>query len=503
MELIRRLGIASELDAHVDPLSRPAYMGSGIPRSALADRVEIPAAAPGWLVRAGRLEARRLGDPHPDAFRISLGKKYVVTLEGRFVCEYCTRPVGAPAPAGSVARTTFDPRTRIVAGFSLGAGAIRTTARTPCATLATRGARLGRIAYLRGRSLHLVDLVTCRDLVLARSARGPVRFSPDGRLVAFGSGAIVATGGGPVRRLAVRSWAWAPRGHALVVVTEGGAVVVGSRRLLPEGWGASALMEGRGGSLFVTRSRADGVEIWALLGLKLTPNQVAAFDRAVPELAAVSADWVAYWLRPGTSSSLAADGLPLQVKRLGAGIVGPRLADATLLHPDYVSWCGENLLFVAGGGRYATKGKQVRIATPPTWGSRDLSRDATRSWVSPACSPNRVWVASAAGPNRLEARFGQESRSIWRLWTGGRPLHRRITFPPAGRSDEFPLWSQDGHFVLFVRSGPTRDDATALGSIYLTPAGGGKAIGPFAPLGPTGNYYGHYGWPDLLDWFPG
>jgi hypothetical protein len=507
MELIRRLGIASELDAHVDPLSRPAYIGSGIPRSALADAVEIPAATPGWLVRAGRMEARRLGDPHPDAFRISLGKRYVVTLEGRFVCEYCTRPIGATAPTGSVARTTFDPRTRLVAGFSLGAGQTK-TARLPCATLASRDARLGRIAYLSEGSLHLLDLVTCRDRALARHAGPPVRFAPDGRWIAFGAGQVVATSGGPVRRpLVARTWAWAPRGHLLTAVTERGGVIVGgpgqrSRTLLPDGWGAVGLISGRDGSLFVTRSRGVGGEIWALLGPKRTPNQVAAFAHSNPELAAVSARWVLFWLRPGNSNSIANDGLPLQVKRRAAGVIGPRIADATLLHEDYVSWCGPNLLFVAGAGRYATQGKHVRIATPPTWRSRDLSRDATRSWVSPACSPDRRWIAAAGGPNRIETRFGQESRSIWRLWSGG-PLRRRITFPPAGRSDELPLWSRDGHFVLFVRSGPTRDDASAFGSIYVTPAGGGKAIGPFARLGPTGNYYGHYGWPDLFDWFGG
>jgi hypothetical protein len=503
MELIRRLGIASELEAHVDPLSRPAYMGSGIPRSALADVVEIPAATPGWLLRAGRLQARRLGDPHPDAFRVSLGERYVVTLEGRLVCDYCKRPMGITEPPGAVARTTFDPRTRLVTGFSVRAGATTTTARTPCATLATRDARLGRVAYLHEGSLHLLDLVTCRDLVLATNARPPVRFSPDGRWIAFGAGAIVAASGGPVRGpLSRHAWAWAPRGHVLAVVTRGGGVVIGSRTVLPDGWGATDLRFGRDGSLFVTRTRGGAGEIWALLGPTRTPNQVAAFAGATPELAAASAESVVFWLRRGNSNSIAADGLPLQVKRVAAGVVGPRIVNASLLHPDYVSWCGSNLLVVAGGGRYATKGKHLRIATPLTWRSRDLSRDATRSWVSPTCSPDRLWLATAAGPNRIEARFGQESRSIWRLWTGGRLIRRQITFPPAGRSDELPLWSRDGHFVLFVRSGPTRDDASALGSLFVTPAGGGKAIGPFARLGPTGNYYGHYGWRDLLDWFP-
>jgi WD40 repeat protein len=491
MELIRRLGIAAQLQAHVDPLSRPPYSGSGIPRSALADVVDAPPDTPGWILRAGRLLARRLGDPHPRAFRVSLGERYVVTLEGRFVCDYCKRPLGVTEAPGEVARATFDRKTRLVTAFQVDT----TTARLPCATLSTRNARLGRVAYVRSGSLRLLDLATCRDVLLARNARPPVRFSPDGRWIAFGAGATVATTGGPVQRLDAHGWAWAPRGHVLAIVTRNGGVRVGAKPVLPDGWGATDVRFAPDGSLFVTRAR----EIWVLLGPNRTPNQVAAFGSGTPELAAVSSQAVAFWLRLGKSNSIAADGLPLQVKRLSAGVAGPRVADASLLHPDYVGWCGPNLLFVGGGGRYATKGKQVRFATPPTWQSRDLSRDATRSWVSPACSPDLRWIVAAAGPNRIEARFGQESRSIWKVFTG-RNYRLKLTSPPANRSDESPRWSGDGHHVLFVRSGPTRDDATALGSLYVTPAGGGKAIGPFARLGPTGNYYGHYGWSDLLDW---
>jgi hypothetical protein len=427
MELIRRLGIASQLEAHVDPQSRPPYLGSGIARSALADVVEIPSDSPGWVLRAGRLLARRLGDPHPHALRVSLGERYVVTLEGRFLCDYCKRPLGLTEAPGEVARATFDPRTRLVTAFQVDA----TRAPLPCATLSTRDARLGRVAYVRGGSLRLFDLVTCRDVVLARNARPPVRFSPDGRWIAFGAGAIVATTGGLVRRLDAHAWAWAPRGHMLAVVTRRGGVDLGSKPLLPGGWGASDVQFAPDGSLFVTRAR----EIWVLLGPNRTPNQVAAFASGTPELAAVSARSVAFWLRSGKSNSIAADGLPLQVKRLSAGVAGPRLAAASLLHPDYVDWCGPNLLFVAGGGRYATTDKQLRVATPPTWQSRDLSRDATRSWVSPVCSPDRRWIVAAAGPNRIEARFGQESRSIWRVFMGHnyrlRRCRCRIAFSPA------------------------------------------------------------------------
>ncbi len=119
MELIRVLGIARELERHIDPLSRPAYPGSGIPRSALADVVEIPEDAPGWLIRIARLQARRLGDKRPDRLRIVLGDPHVITLEGEFVCTSCSHPPGARPPRGSVATVAVDARTRIVDSFSL------------------------------------------------------------------------------------------------------------------------------------------------------------------------------------------------------------------------------------------------------------------------------------------------------------------------------------------------------------------------------------------------
>lgn len=122
MELIRVLGIARELDRHVDPLSRPAYPGSGIPRSALAETVAIPERTPGWLVRLARLRARSLGDEKPELLRITLAETYVIELQGRFVCALCPRPPGAAAPRGRVARLRVAPKTRIVESFGLDRG---------------------------------------------------------------------------------------------------------------------------------------------------------------------------------------------------------------------------------------------------------------------------------------------------------------------------------------------------------------------------------------------
>jgi hypothetical protein len=91
MELIRALGIARELERHVDPLSRPAYFGSGIPLSELADELDLSPDTPGWVLRIARREARTLGDPRPDRLTVEAPDgSFVIVLEGDFACERCS-----------------------------------------------------------------------------------------------------------------------------------------------------------------------------------------------------------------------------------------------------------------------------------------------------------------------------------------------------------------------------------------------------------------------------
>jgi hypothetical protein len=89
MDLIRVLGI-NRIHRHVDPLSRPAYLGSGIPLSGLADEVDVSPDTPGWVLRLARLEARKLGDPKPRRLTVVAGGgSFTIVLEGDFVCERC------------------------------------------------------------------------------------------------------------------------------------------------------------------------------------------------------------------------------------------------------------------------------------------------------------------------------------------------------------------------------------------------------------------------------
>jgi dipeptidyl aminopeptidase/acylaminoacyl peptidase len=218
-------------------------------------------------------------------------------------------------------------------------------------------------------------------------------------------------------------------------------------------------------------------------------------------LAAVSPGepWLLWWPFYDSAVSANADGVPLMAKRIAGGAGPLRLAPRMLATTGFMTWCGSRLVFAAGFDRYTTNGKRLLAAGAPLWRSRELSRDRTRSWVSPACSPDGRRLAVSAGRNWVESRFGLERRSIWILSPDGRS-RRRLTAPPAGRTDEVPRWSADGRAVLFVRSGPTAGNATARGFLYVVRPGAAP-LGPIVDLGRTGNYYGQYGWAGQTDWF--
>ncbi len=332
---------------------------------------------------------------------------------------------------------------------------------------ASSGKHLGSIAFAARGSLHVLSLETCRGrAVVAQGVAPPVRWSPDGRFLAYGDGAVVPAAGGAVSHPLGRTfgWQWRPGTHELVGATPGGGLLLArpgaaAERLLPEGWGAANPFFDRSGKVLgLVRERATHrFELWQVLWPTRTPQQAAAGSRLgdPPILATISpaGGWVFWWT--GTrSNSIMADGLPLMVKGTALGALGPRVAQ-TLVYPEFLAWCGARLLLAAGGDRYATHGKRLLLASPPLpgygqrWRVRDLSRDASRSWISPACSPARRSVAVSAGRNWFETRFGLERRSIWSLrFDGGR---RRLTSPGVV-SDELPRWSPDGRYVLFVRT---------------------------------------------------
>jgi dipeptidyl aminopeptidase/acylaminoacyl peptidase len=387
----------------------------------------------------------------------------------------------------------------------------------PAATCASGASALA--AYVRSGSLRSADLATCSVRLLVRSGvEPPVRFSHDGRWIAFGPApaVVVAAGGAVSRPLGPPAgdgrwlpWAWSPRADVLARVAPDGGVVVGGpgrapRRLLPAGWDARTLaFDPSGMRLAVSRpyspfgKLAAHQEIWVLDVVTGARRLVYRLPRglAPPELAWWSPDGrrIFFWPDVQNSSSLRADGMPLRWLPATGGRTS-KLA-WTLVYADYGSWCRRRLVVAAGAWRLATWGKRLVVASPPSFRPRDLSRDRSRSWVSPACLPAGDAVVAAAGSaSQNLVRPGRERRALWLLRLDGRS-RRQLTRPPAGFTDEAPRVGADGGTILFVRTSgrpPFRGTLEALRPWWPRPR-------PIAGLGPGQSYYGHYGWSDVLD----
>jgi Tol biopolymer transport system component len=212
--------------------------------------------------------------------------------------------------------------------------------------------------------------------------------------------------------------------------------------------------------------------------------------------------WLLFWSETLCSSSIAADGLPLEAVPATGGKPLPVIR-RMLRYDDFLSWCATRMVAAAGSSRETQLGSALVETQPPAWQARILQNAHRLSWVSPACAPSGRLVAAAAGPNTQDAQFGVEHRSIWLLRTNGAAV-RQLTSPPARvLSDEAPRFSHDGRWILFVRSKvvPAGQSAISRDTIELVRASGSGSPVPVIDF--TSNdfsYYDHFGWPDEMDW---
>jgi hypothetical protein len=357
---------------------------------------------------------------------------------------------------------------------------------------AAPAATAGKMAYVHGRSGVVIDLSSGLRQTFRLPRTGVPRWSGDGHLVSFG-GYIVSGG----VQLPTAELTWAPTGERAAYVTrQGGARVwspSGERRIAPDGWGAQGVVWSRDGSLALGRAVCQAAcglpqqtEIWIWRQGSL--QRLLASDGGRPVPFAWHNGRVLWWDWPN-SGSIAADGVALYENKT-------RIATA-LMYDDYVASCGSHLAVAVGGDRFSTHGKRI------LFDGRDVSRDTTRSWVSPSCTTGRRLVA-AAGRNWEETRFGDERRSIWQLL----PSRRQLTRPPPGWTDEFPHLLANGD-VLFVRTRQvpfSRRGAwwtTTHAKIELLRRSTLAAVATLKFTAPEIgsdfiNYYGHYDWPSRI-----
>lgn len=296
-------------------------------------------------------------------------------------------------------------------------------------------ASLGTVSFARGANEHVVSLASCVDRVVGR-ARPPrpvgAARSADGRFLAT-----------------IRTYGRAGAERQSIWVTD--------------------LRSGRDRVVFTARTVGNTNGYFS-------PGPLLLYGWSPDDR------WVLFTVDPGSSASIAADGLPLRVIAATGGRV--HVLPVTLNYDDYRAWCGGELVFSAGFDRIATNHKRLLAAGPPDWRPRGLWRDRRESFGSLACAPDGRSVVVQAQRSSDDAYFFSTRWQLWRLGLDG--TRAVLDRPPPGWADESPQWSRDGRSLLFVRE--------RQGSGQLMLLRGGALYGPIADLGYSLGYYGHHDW---------
>jgi hypothetical protein len=375
------------------------------------------------------------------------------------------------------------------------------TARLPDAV------RLGEVAWIRAGSLEVIDLGTCRQAILVGTgAEPPVRFSPDGRWVAFGDGQVVPASGGAVQRpfgSPVERWEWSPTADLLAGVNETGGVLMarpgrGPSTLLPAGSGVGHLAFSPDGRRLAVDRTGHGIQVLDVeraTARTVLPQQDAAL---VPEVAGWSTDgnWILYWRGPVGNEGGPLDAVP------SSGGPWVNVFDPVLPYPDFLSSCGSRIALSVGAGPEVSTGKQVVLTGPPDWAFDDLTDDFGRSWFWPACSPDGRWVAATDTYNQKESANQTLPRALWLLASDG--SSRRLLVPGTNGALELPRWSSDGTVILVVlRSDSQWSSPGSLFLVRVNPSSGRlvKLVGPIADLGSAPGPGGHQQWSAISDWY--
>ena len=204
------------------------------------------------------------------------------------------------------------------------------------------------------------------------------------------------------------------------------------------------------------------------------------------------------------SASLRSDGLPLV--RVPVETYQPEvLAEAVLLYEDYVRpdpGNADRLAIVVGGGRETWSGKVLYLSVE---GKLEQLTSSNEVVTSPAWSPDGEMLAYVSMQNPTQellaggetTRQALMERRLFLLDLETRQA-RSLTNDPAFR-DEYPLWSNDGNALLFVRL-----DAENRASLWLTSidkAGPVQVVENLDIGGDWFGYYGHIEWGNYFDWW--
>ncbi len=377
---------------------------------------------------------------------------------------------------------------------------------------------LGKVAYIAGGDVWVVELDTAQHTRLTRDGRNSrPQWSADGRWVAYLKvdelWANDATGEEQrVSKFPVYAFTWSPGENRLAYITLAGGLTLwdadGANQILrPADTGHTLTRlawspDGRT-LAYETRGMAWGISQVSLEEGAPLAGFVTNDSMALPNLAGWTSDGASLLAWFGPDSALyKMDGLPLCLIPGGTG--EPRcLEERTLLWPDFVSWSPlGQLAFIGGAGRETWVNKGLLIANPETLEARRLVDSAEQAPLQPAWSPQAERIAYSAGPpTPLNVAYDRRDEALAqrRIWlvevANGR---RRQLTGDARFRDERPLWSSDGSHLLFAR---LSEEGAGL---WLMTEDGENLRQVVAELTPRPDPLGEYGyidWAALWDWW--
>ena len=410
----------------------------------------------------------------------------VVYLVGYRVLTTSTPPVATSTP--SVGTTSPSPK--------------------PCpAARLPDAAQLGSVVWVNAGSLNVIDLATCSQrVVVPTDVAPPVRFSPDGRWIAFGEGRVVPTAGGTAQRAfgaPMLAWEWSPTEDLLAGVTKHGGVLVASpggqpTALLPDGSGVGHVAFSPDGHQLAIDRVAHGIQTIDVQSGRARTVFPEPNPTLTPRVARWTTDgrWILYWRGPVGKKAVPLDAVP------ASGGPWSNVFDPVLPYSDFISPCGSGVAVSVGDDPAVTFGKQIVLTGPPAWTYRNITNDFSRSWFWPACSPDGRWLAATDTLSQTESANHTIPRALWLLATDGST--RRLLVPGAHGAIEFPRWSADGQVILVViRQGRRLDSTGGLALVRLKPKSGTlvRVVGPLVDVGPAPGPGGHQRWAAMSDWY--
>jgi Tol biopolymer transport system component len=398
------------------------------------------------------------------------------------------------------------------------------------ASASAGGDHAGDVAYIRGGDVWTKQLPGGREkqLTTGGNVQSP-QWSPTGRWLSYRKGPqlwVVRRSGRDAKALnggkPVGNWAWSPVADTLVYTIANGGVAIsfvgeGEDGYLaapahaenssnhglswsPDGqWVAYVLQRGPdsplGKSAELWQVRHDGHS--ALLATTEGPDAAGM----VPAAWSGDSKKILYWLAPGFSGSVQADGLPLKVIST-AGEQTRDLGVKTLLYPDWIAPAphSEHILVVEGAGRESWTNKHLALVDLAKAKVTILS-DPKMAVASPKWSLDGERIVYSAAPDAGKLTVDKAKAALFHrhIYVIGRSGLGRVqlTRDPLYR-DEYPLWDADASELLFARL-----DKAGHASLWTMHADGSelrKVVDSLTPgPDPFGNN-GHVSWSDVFDW---